>query len=97
MNIPAMLVFSTAFSLTPFAKITALSFTAPILMAILAALVFGEGFSIYRWGAMVAGFIGMEIILSSGFIPIDTGALFVIRSAALWAVAMISSSKSSLN
>ena len=42
-----MLVFFTALSMTPCAKITALSFTARIFMAILAALVFDEGFRIY--------------------------------------------------
>ena len=88
-NIVAMLMFFTALSMTSLAKITALSFTAPVFMAVLAVLVLGERFRIYRWGAILSGFIGMLIILRPGIISIDTGALLVTASAALWAVAMI--------
>lgn len=88
-NIAAMLMFFTALSMTPLAKITALSFTAPIFMAVLAILVLGERFRIYRWGAILVGFLGMLIILRPGIIAIDIGALLVTASAALWAVAMI--------
>ena len=88
-NIAAMLMFFTALSITPLAKITALSFTAPIFMAVLAVLVLGERFRIYRWGAILSGFLGMLIILRPGLISIDTGALLTTASAALWAVAMI--------
>ena len=88
-NIAAMLMFFTALSISPLAKITALSFTAPIFMAVLAVLILGERFRIYRWSAILIGFFGMLIILRPGLVTIDTGALLVTASAALWAVAMI--------
>ena len=88
-NIAAMLMFFTALSMSPLAKVTALSFTAPIFMAVLAVLVLGERFRIYRWLAIALGFAGMLIILRPGMVAIDTGALLVMGSAALWAVAMI--------
>lgn len=88
-NIGAMLMFFTALSISPLAKVTALSFTAPIFMAILAVLVLGERFRIYRWIAIFFGFAGMLIILRPGIVAIDTGALLVTGAAALWAVAMI--------
>jgi len=88
-NIVAMLMFFTALSISPIAKVTALSFTAPIFMAILAVLLLGERFRIYRWLAILFGFLGMLIILRPGFVAIDTGALLVTCSAALWAVAMV--------
>ncbi|WP_299755291.1 DMT family transporter [uncultured Boseongicola sp.] len=88
-NIVAMLMFFTALSISPIAKVTALSFTAPIFMAILAVLLLGERFRIYRWLAILFGFLGMLIILRPGFVAIDTGALLVTGSAALWAVAMV--------
>lgn len=88
-NIVAMLMFFTALSISPLAKVTALSFTAPIFMAILAVLVLGERFRIYRWLAILFGFLGMLIILRPGLVAIDTGALLVTGSAALWAVAMV--------
>lgn len=88
-NIVAMLMFFTALSISPLAKVTALSFTAPIFMAILAVLVLGERFRIYRWMAILSGFAGMLVILRPGLVAIDTGALLVTGSAALWAVAMV--------
>lgn len=88
-NIGAMLMFFTALSMSPLAKVTALSFTAPIFMAILAVLVLGERFRIYRWLAIIFGFLGMLIILRPGIVAIDAGALLVTGAAALWAVAMV--------
>lgn len=88
-NIAAMLMFFTALSISPLAKVTALSFTAPIFMAILSVLVLGERFRIYRWLAILMGFVGVLIILRPGLVAIDTGALLVTGAAALWAVAMV--------
>ena len=88
-NIAAMLMYFTALSISPIAKVTALGFTAPIFMAILAVIVLGERFRIYRWSAIFLGFVGILIILRPGLIVIDTGALLVIGSAVLWAVAML--------
>ena len=101
-NMAAMLMFFTALSISPIAKVTALGFTAPIFMAILAVIVLGERFRIYRWSAIFLGFVGMLIILRPGLVVIDTGALLVIGSAVLWAVAMLiikiqSRTESSLN
>lgn len=88
-NIIAMLMFFTALSISPIAKVTALSFTAPIFMAILAVFVLRERFRIYRWLAILFGFIGMLIILRPGLVAIDTGALLVTASAGLWAIALL--------
>ena len=76
-NMAAMLMFFTALSISPIAKVTALGFTAPIFMAILAVVVLGERFRIYRWSAIFLGFVGMLIILRPGLVAIDTGALLV--------------------
>ncbi len=88
-NILAMFMFFTALSLSPLATVTALSFAAPIFMALLSVLVLGERFRLYRWMAIAFGFAGMLIVLRPGIIPLDTGALLVTGSALLWAVAMM--------
>lgn len=88
-NIAAMLMFFTALSMTPLAKVTALSFTAPIFAAVLSVLFLGERFRLYRWVAILVGFLGMLIILRPGFVALDTGAMLAAGAAALWAVAMI--------
>ena len=88
-NVGAMLMFFTALSISPIAKVTALSFTAPIFMAIFAVLILGERFQIHRWLAIFLGFIGTLIVLRPGLVVIDPGALLVTLSAALWAGSMI--------
>lgn len=88
-NIAAMLMFFTALSIAPLAKVTALGFTAPIFAAALSVFFLGERFRIYRWAAIGVGFVGMLIILRPGIIEIELGALLAAGSAALWAVAMI--------
>lgn len=88
-NVIAMLMFFTSLSITPLATVTALSFTAPIFAAVLSFFVLGERFRLYRWMAIVVGFIGMMIILRPGFVVVELGAVLATIAAALWAVAMI--------
>ena len=88
-NIGAMLMFFSALALSPLAKVTALSFTAPIFAAALSVAFLGEKLRLHRWSAIFAGFIGVLIVLRPGVIVLDTGALLVLASAALWAVAMM--------
>lgn len=88
-NIGAMLMYFTALAITPLAKVTALSFTAPIFTAVLSVLVLGERFRLPRWAAIFFGFVGMLIILRPGLVEIDTGSLLVIGASAFWAMAMI--------
>ncbi|MCB1342844.1 MAG: DMT family transporter [Pseudooceanicola sp.] len=88
-NICAMLMFFTAVSFSPLARVTALSFTAPIFAAVLSVLILRERFRLHRWAAIAAGFTGTLIVLRPGFVEIDTGAMLVLLSAVFWAFAMI--------
>lgn len=88
-NVSAMLMFFTSLSITPLATVTALSFTAPIFAALLSVFFLGERFRLYRWMAIIVGFLGMLIILRPGFVAVEPGALLAAGAAALWAVAMI--------
>lgn len=88
-NIAAMFLFFTALSITPLAKVTALSFTAPIFTSVLSVVILREQIRLRRWTAIGLGFIGMLIILRPGFAVVETGALLVIVSALLWSLALI--------
>ncbi len=88
-NVCAMLMFFTSVSITPLAKVTALSFTAPIFAAALSVLFLGERFRIRRWAAIVIGFLGTLIVLRPGIDVVETGPILAIAASALWAVAMI--------
>jgi len=89
LNVGAMLMFFSALGLSPVARITALSFTAPLFMALLSVLFLGERFRIRRWMALVLGFAGTVIIIRPGMIPVDLGSLLTVGAALLWAVTMV--------
>ncbi len=89
LNFMAMAAFFTALSMAPLAKVTALSFTAPIFTALLSVMLLGESFRLRRWTATVAGFVGTLVILRPGFVEIDLGSIFVLLSAFLWGITMI--------
>lgn len=71
--------------LLPLAEATTIQFTVPIFATILGALVLGEQTGWHRWGAVIAGFVGVVIVTQpgSGHIPLAgaavglTAALFV--------------------
>ena len=56
----------SALTLIPLAQATAISFTAPIFVTILASFVFGEVLKFRRITAILIGFIGMLIIVQPG-------------------------------
>jgi drug/metabolite transporter (DMT)-like permease len=88
LNIVAMLAFFYALSITSLARVTSLSFTAPLFATLLAMLVLGEVVRLRRWVAMLCGFVGTLVILRPGFTEIDQGSLLVLLSAAAWASAL---------
>ncbi len=89
LNVFSMLAFFIGLSLTPIARATALSFTAPLFIALLGALLLGEVFRWRRWTAIVCGFVGTLVILRPGIQALDLGALLVIGSSLLWGLAII--------
>ncbi|UXS41928.1 DMT family transporter [Agrobacterium tumefaciens] len=72
-----------ALAYLPLVNVTVLSYTTPLFTIMLAALLLGEKVRIYRWSAVLTGFIGVFITLSpklifdtaSGPAPIDSVAM----------------------
>ncbi len=89
LNMLAMFSFFYALSITPIAKVTALSFTSPLFMAVLSVIVLGERMRARRWTATILGFVGTLVILRPGIEAVDFGAMLVLGSASIWAVTMI--------
>jgi drug/metabolite transporter (DMT)-like permease len=81
-----------AYIFLPLADATAIGFAAPLFVVILAALVLAERVHVYRWSAVVLGFIGVLIIAGpEGGVSRNAlyGAFFALTGAGLTAVAMI--------
>ncbi len=60
----AMALWFAALGYMPLPDATAISFSAPLMTVVLAAIILGETVRIYRWTAVVIGFLGILIILS---------------------------------
>ncbi len=84
-----MLTWFYGLSVVPIAQASALSFTAEIFGPIGAALVLGERVCLRRWSAVVAGFIGVLVILRPGFGEADPAALVVVLSSICSAAALL--------
>jgi drug/metabolite transporter (DMT)-like permease len=59
----AMFCWFFALTLLPFADLTAMTFTAPMFLTVLAMVFLGERIHRYRWTALIIGFIGVLITI----------------------------------
>jgi drug/metabolite transporter (DMT)-like permease len=59
----SMFCWFTALTLIPLADFTAISFTAPLFLTVLAMLLLGERIHAYRWSALAIGFTGVLITI----------------------------------
>src|SRR5690606_28766251 len=88
----SMFCLFTALTLIPFADVTAITFTAPMFLTLLAMLFLGERIHWYRWTALAIGFLGVVIMIGphlsfgSGS---SLGVLLAICAAVFSALAMM--------
>ncbi len=78
-----------AFPALPLAEAVALFFTSPIFVTILASLFLREKVTPRAWAAVIAGFIGVLIILRPGTGLFEPAALLSLFSAASYAFSMV--------
>ncbi len=60
----SMFCWFTALTLIPFAQMTAISFTIPLFLTVLAMVILHERIHLYRWTALGIGFAGVLIIIA---------------------------------
>ena len=89
LNVLAMLAFFYGLSLEPLAKVVSLGLTAPLFATIGAVLFLRERMTPHRWIALGIGVAGAIIILRPGIQVVSLGALMVLISNTLWAVALV--------
>ena len=71
----------SALTLIPLAQATAISFTTPIFVTILAIFIFGEVIKFRRIAAILVGFIGMLIIVQPGVGMVSFGIILAFIGA----------------
>ncbi len=83
------LCFFSAVKYLPLAEATALNYTAPILVTLMAPWFLREHISLPRWCFVGAGFAGMLLIVRPGTQMLDSASLFALAAAAAYAIYQI--------
>lgn len=91
LGLAAMYLNFLAMTLLPLAEATAIGFSVPIFSVVLAGLVLGEPTGKWRWGAVVAGFLGVLIVVRPGgsALPLEGGAVAAIAALLTAAVTIV--------
>ena len=78
-----------AFSVLPLAQVYVILFSSPLLVTILAIPILGERVGFHRWAAVVAGLIGVIIVMRPGQAPLSVGHLAALVAAVCGATASV--------
>ncbi|MGY8957084.1 MAG: DMT family transporter [Alphaproteobacteria bacterium] len=89
LHLSSMLLFYMGLVRVPLAMSSALTFLAPLFAVLLAAILLKEGFSPRRVIALMAGFIGMLIIIRPNPAALDTTAFLLVGAALLWGAVLV--------
>lgn len=86
LKLASLIAFFAAFSLAPLADVTAIAFTAPLFVTLGAWIFLGEAPRLLRVVAIIAGFLGVVIVLRPGENGISTGLALALTGAILTAL-----------
>jgi drug/metabolite transporter (DMT)-like permease len=79
-------VFVLAFRYLPLADTHAIAATSPLIVIALGVLFLGENAGPARWLAVVAGFVGVLLIVRPGFRALDWPLVLPLLGAVMWGV-----------
>jgi drug/metabolite transporter (DMT)-like permease len=88
LQLGSMLAFFTALGLAPLARVSAMSFTAPLFATLGAVLFLGETIHARRVGALLVGFAGAMIVMRPT-VSIELGMVLVLFSSFGWSIALL--------
>ncbi|WP_369907978.1 DMT family transporter [Tropicimonas sp. IMCC34043] len=90
LSIGAAILFFTSLMHLGLAEATALIFVAPFFITVLSAIFLGEHVGWRRWVAVVAGFLGVLIVIRPGTAAFQLVSLLPVATALLYALLMLS-------
>ena len=88
-NVYSMISWFTAIGTLQLEKAAALGFTTPLFTTILAIIFLGEVIRIQRITALIVGFIGILVVIRPGYIPFESGALWLLSAAITFSIVII--------
>jgi drug/metabolite transporter (DMT)-like permease len=81
--------FALALRTVPLGELQAIVIVYPLLVTLFAIPLLGEKVGIFRFGAVIAGFIGALFIVRPGGVPLDWGVGFGLLSATIYALYIV--------
>ena len=88
-NVYSMISWFTAIGTLQLEKAAAIGFTTPLFTTILAIIFLGEVIRIQRITALIVGFIGILVVVRPGYIPFESGALWLLSAAITFSIVII--------
>ena len=85
----SMISWFTAIGTLQLEKAAAIGFTTPLFTTILAIIFLGEVIRIQRITALIVGFIGILVVIRPGYIPFESGALWLLTAAITFSIVII--------
>ena len=81
--------FALALKSVPLGELQAIVIVYPLLVTVFAIPILGEQVGVFRFAAVLAGFVGALIIMRPGGVPLDWGVGFALASASLYALYIV--------
>lgn len=78
-----------ALAALPLAEVDAIRFSAPMMITVLSMFFLGEQVKLFRWIALIVGFIGVLFIVRPGTATFNLGSVFAVISVLFYAVAVL--------
>ena len=88
-TVAAGLLVFTAFVTLPLAQVYAMIFTMPLIITVLSIPILGERVGPHRWGAVIAGLVGVLVVLRPGGADLGWGHAAALAGAVLSATASV--------
>ena len=82
-------LFIIGLNFVALADAVSVTFVAPLVVTMMAALLLGERVGLHRWTATVIGFLGALIVIRPGFASFHPGLLLPLTAAVLFAVRQV--------
>ena len=90
LGVAATYAFIFSLGSLPLAEATSLLFAAPLFVTALSSVLLGDRVGLPRWAAVMAGFLGVLVIIRPGAATFEAAALWALAAAFLYALVMLS-------
>lgn len=92
-HLGAAIAFFGALVTVPMADTLAVFFVSPLVITALSPFLLGERIGIWRWSAVIVGFLGVMLIIRPGFVDVSAGIMLALAAGLLHAGFAITSRK----